>query len=61
MAWLGRLGRLGGVGWRNGVWQQVLGGGRRSGKEEGEVMYCPVLSPEGGRKQHLLIRMLTDN
>lgn len=30
-------------------------------KEEGEVMYCPALSPEGGRKQHLLIRMLTDN
>lgn len=29
--------------------------------KEGEVMYCPALSPEGGRKQHLLIRMLTDN
>lgn len=50
-AWLGVRG-MGGVGWRNWVEQQVLGGG---GMEE-EVIYCPALSPREGRKQRLLIR-----
>lgn len=55
-AWLGRVG-----GWRNGVGQQVLGGGGVEEEEVGEVMYCPALSPGGGRKQHFLIRTMADN
>lgn len=36
-------------------------GVRGSGRGQEEVIYCPALSPRGGRKQHLLIRPLADN